>query len=75
LYPFAQTAVAVARRQDCDDVLFWVPATDFEFAVVHLTYSNRPETNPVWPMTGTYKSLSDFVESEFLPTQLEWANR
>jgi hypothetical protein len=34
-------AVAVARRVDQDDVLFWLPAGPTLLAVVHLTYSGR----------------------------------
>jgi hypothetical protein len=38
---------ALARRQDCDDVLFSLNDGTGRFAKVHLTYSK--ESNPTWP--------------------------
>ena len=41
----------VARRVDCDDVLFVVPS-DWRLAIVHLTWSSARETDPRWPSTS-----------------------
>ena len=48
---------AVARRQDCDDVLFVSVDEPPAVAVVHLTYANRPELDPRWPRTTFFDSM------------------
>jgi hypothetical protein len=53
---------AVAVRQDRDDVLFVGDDERPVTAVVHLTYSNRPEPDPRWPTTTLFDSLEDWVE-------------
>jgi hypothetical protein len=55
---FGSAVEAVARRQDCDDVLF---RTDAGFAVVHLVWSGHQEA-PGFPRTELYESWSHFVE-------------
>jgi hypothetical protein len=53
---------AIAVRQECDDVLF-VSADDPKVvAVVHLTYTNRPEADPRWPETTMFASIEDWME-------------
>ena len=42
-------AVAVARRRDQDDVLFWLPDGPAYLAVVHLTWTGQRERSPAWP--------------------------
>src|SRR5436190_17006793 len=37
---------AIAQRGDCDVVLYEVPAGDFQYAVVHLTWSGKQEPDP-----------------------------
>jgi hypothetical protein len=39
-------AVAVARRIDCDDVLFATADPTIPLAVVHLTWTSRTESDP-----------------------------
>jgi hypothetical protein len=52
---------AVARRQDCDDVLFELPDSGC-CAVVHLTWTKSPpERNPSWPGTAVYASLAEWA--------------
>jgi hypothetical protein len=34
---FGRTVRAIGRRQDCDDVLFYLGESVLQFAVVHLT--------------------------------------
>jgi hypothetical protein len=58
-----KTCRAVARRQDCDDVLFEVDGVGF--AVVHLTWSR--ENGPNWPNTEVYASLGDWIERRMKP--------
>jgi hypothetical protein len=54
---FGKDVAAVARRHDCDDVLF---ALERGVAVVHLAYGGR-ETRPEFPDTELYESWADFV--------------
>ena len=53
---------AIAVRQDCDDVLFVSAGEPTGVAVVHLTYANRPESDPQWPATTTFHSIEDWIE-------------
>jgi hypothetical protein len=53
-------ALAVAR--DRDDVLFAVEESDsLLYAVVHLTWSQKPEPSP-WPNTTFFDSLDQWIE-------------
>lgn len=53
----------IARRTDCDDVLFGTSDPKHAYAVAHLTWAGRPESTPEWPQTTTYESLGDWVEN------------
>jgi hypothetical protein len=53
---------AIAIRQDCDDVLFVSADEPPLIAVVHLTYANRPESDPAWPQTTIFESMHDWIE-------------
>jgi hypothetical protein len=53
---------AVARRRDCDDVLFVSVDEPHVVAVVHLTYANRPELDPRFPGTTLFESMQDWIE-------------
>jgi hypothetical protein len=53
---------AVARCQDCDDVLFVSADEPTTIAVVHLTYANRPEQDPLYPETTIFDSMDDWLE-------------
>ena len=48
---YGKEAVAVARREDNDDVIFWIKYLN-KFAVVHLTYSK--ETSSEYPITSLF---------------------
>lgn len=48
---------AVARREDNDDVLFALENGPAPFAVVHLTWSGKPEARG-WPKFTTYRTLA-----------------
>jgi hypothetical protein len=52
---------SVARRQDCDDVLFELLDGSGRFAVVHLTYARHPELGPRWPETVVYGDWTEFL--------------
>ena len=55
-HPLAgRRAVAIARRADTDDVLFWLPDGPRLLAAVHLTW--RRETDPEWPFTTLFDSV------------------
>jgi hypothetical protein len=53
---------AIAVVEDCDDVLFAVEDADsVRYAVVHLTWSRKPEPIP-WPHTTFFDSLELWIE-------------
>ncbi len=52
-------ARALARRGDKDDVLFQLE--DGRLAVVHLTWSRRPEPAPSWPATTIFATVDEWV--------------
>lgn len=56
---FKKPLQAVARRDDCDDVLFRIRGSE-AFALVHLTYARRPEPCP-WPQTMVFPSWESFA--------------
>jgi len=58
---------ALARRQDCDDVLFAIEDGSNTFAVVHLTYSRKEESDPQWPSTQIFSSLEDWCTKCMIP--------
>ena len=58
---YNKSVEAIARRCDCDDVLFAVAGSS-TVAIVHLSYGE--ETNPLWPHTQFFGSLSKWKESD-----------
>ncbi len=48
--------VAVAKRVDCDDHLFYTSDSTLPIAVVHLTWSGKVERDPSWPKCDQYTS-------------------
>ena len=63
-------ARAVAKRGDCDDVLFDLPEHEFPVAQVHLTWGAA--IAPDFPATRLYKSWSDWVENCLYPDAEEF---
>jgi len=59
---FNHTVAAIARRYDCDDVLFYVAGPPEQYAAVHLTWTSKQERWPSWPETDLYDSFDAFVE-------------
>ena len=69
---YRRKAISVARRQDSDDVLFLLLDHQSPLAVVHLTWSGRPERTSNWPQTTFYTSLPDWVERCMKPDHAEF---
>lgn len=69
---YGRKAVSVARRQDSDDVLFLLLDHPSPLAVVHLTWTGKPERNSNWPQTTFYSSLRDWVERCMKPDHAEF---
>src|SRR4051794_32500517 len=62
------TVRAIARRQDCDDVLFEIIGDGV--AVVHLTWAR--ETSASWPRTERFASMADWVERRMKPDHADF---
>ena len=52
----------IARRVDTDDVLYEVMTNPPSYAVVHLTWSEQRQTNPLFPWTTMFESMDRFRE-------------
>lgn len=67
-------ARAVARRQDNDDVLFELYASNApaDFAVVHLTWSGHPDQFPEFPGTELYPTFTAWVAERMAPDVEDW---
>ncbi|HHB2103583.1 TPA: hypothetical protein ACOQ5I_002762 [Bacillus cereus] len=48
---YGKKAVAVAKREDNDDVIYWIIELE-KYAIVHLTYTN--ETSSEYPKTQLF---------------------
>lgn len=64
--------IAIGRRYDCDKVLFQVHDSEFNFAVVHLTYSSKREEDPKYPRTKVYKDLNHWINECMIPDHSEY---
>lgn len=63
---------AVARRQDCDDVLFSIAGSSTSYAVVHLTWSGKKEIDPKWPSTELFATIEDWEKQCMIPDHEEF---
>lgn len=63
---------AVARRCDCDDVLFETDSKMGSLALVHLTWSGKPDQFPAWPHTVFYQSWAEWMESDMRPAHEDY---
>ncbi len=52
---------AIIRRYDCDDVVYQL--SDNSYALVHLTWSGKIESNSKFPSTSIYKTLADIYNN------------
>lgn len=59
---FGLSVVALAKRDDRDDVLFAL--SDGRVAAVHLTWACKTEQNPFWPETSIFESLAAWAEEQ-----------
>jgi hypothetical protein len=64
-----QIVLALAQRQDRDEVLFRIEGSPPRYAVVHLTWSKQRETSPKWPTTELFESLDQFLEQMRLDSE------
>jgi len=71
---FGVTARVVARRQDCDDFLFELfgSRAPGEFAVVHLVFGSRRESNPAFPGATVFSTFQDWVVRCMQPEADDW---
>jgi hypothetical protein len=60
--------VAIARREDCDDVLFAIRKTP-EVCVIHLTWSGQREA-PGFPATSCFPTMLDWCDQNEDPLDL-----
>jgi hypothetical protein len=58
---------AIARRIDCDDVLFIIEDPIYPLAVVHLTWSGNTDPNKGWPHTTQYTDWEAWRNECMLP--------
>jgi hypothetical protein len=66
---------AEGTRQDCDDVLFRLLDGSNRFAVVHLTFAQHPESNPLWPDTRIFASWEAFEREAMQPDHADWIGK
>jgi hypothetical protein len=66
-------ARAIARRDDCDDVLFALEDGPAAFAVVHLTWSGKVEPDARSPAFESYETLADWRRSRMKRDHEEWS--
>ena len=59
---WGQTLIAIGRRQDCDDVLFFLPDHSRPLAVVHLTWAGKQEPDSQFPLSRFFSSLNEFLD-------------
>jgi hypothetical protein len=59
---FGRGAVAIARRKDCDDVLFRLD--DGSVAIVHLTWSGKEDQHPKFPWTTIHKTIEEAMRHD-----------
>ena len=67
-------AKAVAYRVDCDDVLFELLRHLCDYAVVHLTWSGREESDPRWPSCEIYADSEDLMEKCVRPDHEDYTS-
>lgn len=57
---------AIAQRTDSDHVLFEIEDEIPYYAVVHLTWSGEAETDPQWPHTFLFPSITEWIRDGLL---------
>jgi hypothetical protein len=65
---YERKVVAIGRRYDMDDFVFYLPEGPAVLAVVHVTYSSKvPDPNPQIPWTDLYASVQEFIDQRMIP--------
>jgi hypothetical protein len=60
---YGKVVQAVAKAEDWDDVLFEIrEGATLRSAIVHLTWTGKPEINPSFPRTRFFDSISEWLE-------------
>jgi hypothetical protein len=67
---YGVSVALVARRCDCDDVLFRLCDGSARYAAVHLSFT--VEKDPRWPSTEVFNSLAEFATERLLPDIDDW---
>lgn len=73
-HPYAQyDFFALASYGPDDDALFYaIGDKDYQFAVIHLTWAEKPDSNPAYPSSAFYDSFEEFKSKRLLPDIDEW---
>lgn len=69
---FGIPVVCIGNRQDCDDAVFRLLDNTDRLAVVHLTFAQHPEPNPIWPETKLFDNWDQFARDEMIPEHENW---
>lgn len=71
---YGKKVSAIGRRYDCDDFLFRIYDSDFNYAVVHLTYTNckMGKINHNYPTTSVFKNLDSWINECMIPAHSEY---
>lgn len=69
---FGVPVKTLARRQDCDDVLFAVQDGTDRVAVVHLTWTRSSPEGPPWPITTVFANLGTWAVEGMHSDSAEW---
>ena len=68
---FGIPVAALARRSDCDDVLFGTVDPMKPLSVVHLTWRGQSERGSAWPSATIYTDWQDWIERRMIPDHEE----
>lgn len=66
---FGERVRLIARRADTDDALFEL--ANGRVAEVHLTWSQRVEQDPRWPVTAVFGCLEEWARESMVPLHAE----
>ncbi|MFD2206997.1 hypothetical protein [Kiloniella antarctica] len=72
LFDTCQNYRAIAKREDCDDVLFFLPDATKPYALVHLTWGSKFSDSPTWPQFIQFNDLQEFNLRVLLPVYKEF---
>ncbi len=70
---FGENVSAIAKRRDCDDVLFEL-VEEGKFAVVHLTWKMKKEANAAFPYTKVFENWTDLYQNCIVRDNLDYLN-